>query len=57
MKVKVDLKWPDMCIVLDKVGASLNMTNDGNIGERKYVCAKGDEPRTLFSKKIIILRV
>jgi hypothetical protein len=51
MKVKVDLKRPDMCIVLDKVGASLNMTNDGNIGGRKYIQAKGDEPKTLSSKK------
>jgi hypothetical protein len=51
MKVKVDLRRPDMCIVLDEVGASLNMTNDGNIGGRRYICAKGDEPKTLSSKK------
>jgi hypothetical protein len=51
MKVRVDLKRPDMCIVLDEVGANLNMTNDGNIGGRKYICAKGDEPKTLSSKK------
>jgi hypothetical protein len=51
MKVKVNLTRPDMCIVLDEVGSSLSMVNDGHIGGTKYICQKGDEPKTPSSKK------
>jgi hypothetical protein len=40
-----------MCIVLDEVGSSLSMVNDGHIGGAKYICEKGDEPKTPSSKK------
>jgi hypothetical protein len=51
MKVKVQLKRPDMCIVLDEVGSSLSMVKDGHVGGRRYICEKGDEPKTHASKK------
>jgi hypothetical protein len=57
LKVKVDLKRPDMCVVLDEVGSNLNMLNDGHIGGKRYVCEKGDEPKTPSCKKTNILHV
>jgi hypothetical protein len=50
LKVKVDLK-NDMCLVLDEVGSNLNMVSDGHVGGKRYICEKGDEPKTPSSKK------
>jgi hypothetical protein len=51
LKVKVDLKRPDLCVVLDEVGSNLSMIKDGHVGGKKYVCEKGDEPKTPSCKK------
>jgi hypothetical protein len=51
MKVKSLLKKPDMCIVLDEVGSNLCMVNDGHIAGKRYVCQRGDEPKTPATKK------
>jgi hypothetical protein len=51
MKVKSKLKKTDMCIVLDEVGSNLCMVNDRHIGGKRYVCQRGDEPKTPSTKK------
>jgi hypothetical protein len=51
MKCRSELTKPDMCIVLDEVGSNLCMVNDGHIGGKRYVCQRGDEPKTPSTKK------
>ena len=41
-KVTTKFHYPQCCIVMDEVGADLNMMNDGSIGGARYLSRKGD---------------
>ena len=41
-KVSTQLDFPQCCIVMDEVGADLNMLNDGAIGGTKFISRKGN---------------
>ena len=43
-KVSIDIKRPDMCIVMDEVGCNLSQENDNNNGGKKFVCEVDGQP-------------
>ena len=44
-KVTHDFTYPEMCIVMDKVGGNTGQKGDGQIGDELLVCAKGMVPQ------------
>ena len=50
-KVKCKFNLPQMCLVMDKVGGDLNMTNDGCFGGKKFLTRKGDTAKINLTKK------
>jgi hypothetical protein len=50
-KVKTRLTRPDMCIVMDEVGANTSQLKDGHIGGTRYVVGKSKEARQLATKR------
>ena len=50
-KVSIDIKRPDMCIVMDEVGCNLSQENDNRKGGQKYVCKSTEEPYQSIATK------
>jgi hypothetical protein len=50
-KVQTNLIRPDLCIVMDEVGANTSQINDGHVGGTRYVVGKDKEARQLSTKK------
>ena len=50
-KVSIDIKRPDMCIVMDEVGCNLSQENDNANGGQKFMCGKDEEPYQTISTK------
>ena len=50
-KVTHHLTHPEMCVVMDEVGANTNQKGDGKIGGRLLVCAKGTVPQEKINTK------
>lgn len=50
-KVSTQLDFPQCCIVMDEVGADLNMLNDGAIGGTKFISRKGNIAKMNATKK------
>ena len=44
-KVTHNLAYPEMCIVVDKVGGNISQKSDGNKGGEKFICKKGNVPQ------------
>ena len=45
------LTHPEMCLVVDKVGANQNQKDDGHIGGQKFMCEVGYVPQLKVSTK------
>ena len=43
-KVSIDIKRPDMCIVMDEVECNLSQENDHSKGGQKFVCEVNEQP-------------
>ena len=50
-KCHYELTHPEMCLVVDEVGANLNQKDDGHIGGQKFMCEVGAVPQLKVSTK------
>ena len=50
-KCNYQLTHPEMCLVVDEVGANLNQKDDGHVGGQKFMCEVGSVPQQKFSTK------
>ena len=51
LHVNYKLTHPEMCLVVDEVGANLNQKDDGHIGGQKFMCEVGAIPQMKVSTK------
>ena len=50
-KCNYQLTHPEMCLVVDQVGANLNKKDDGHVGGQKFICEVGSVPQLKVSTK------
>ena len=51
LHVNYKLTHPEMCLVVDEVGANLNQKDDGHVGGQKFMCEVGAIPQMKVSTK------
>ena len=51
LHVNYKLTHPEMCLVVDEVGANLNQKDDGHVGGQKFMCEVGAIPQIKVSTK------
>ena len=50
-KVSINIHWPNMCIVLDKVGCNVSKENDNANRGHLFVCGKNEQPYQTVATK------